>query len=83
VSGSNASCKPYRGVRIERSIPDDLLTAIYKREGWTPRDRAGFNSRSARCNELYEITADPRRNRYIAVRKCCSATPTPEAGGVL
>lgn len=56
-------------MKIQRAIADDLIRAIYVREGWTPFDRAGFNSRSARCNTLYTITADVRRNRYVAVRK--------------
>lgn len=55
--------------RIERAIADDLIRAIYQREGWAAGDRADFGSRSARCNALYDITADPRRNRYVAVRK--------------
>lgn len=60
-------------VRIECVIADDLIDAIYRREGWAKRDRAGFSSRSGRCSELYEITADPRRNRYVAIRKSCCA----------
>jgi hypothetical protein len=59
---------------IKRAIPEDLILAIYKAEGWRLGDRAGFNSRSARCNQLYDITADPRHNRYVALRK----TPTTE-----
>lgn len=55
--------------RIERAIADDLIRAIYAAEGWQRGDKAGFQTVSARCNSLYEITADPRRNRYIAKRK--------------
>lgn len=69
-------------VRIERAIADDLIDAIYRREGWVKRDRAGFTSRSARCGELYEITADPRRNRYVAVRKCADAAVAKAKGEV-
>lgn len=51
---------------IERAVADDLIAAIYKVEGWAPKDRAGFTSRVARCSSLYAITADARRNRYVA-----------------
>lgn len=51
---------------IERAIADDLIRAIYKAQGWTPGDKAGFNSRTARCSSVYSITADARRNRYVA-----------------
>ncbi len=54
------------GRRIERAVADDLIRAIYKAEGWTV---AEGERRVARCNEVYTITADARRNRYIAVRK--------------
>lgn len=56
---------------IERAVPDDLIRAIYAAEGWARGDRAGFQSRSARCASIYDITADPRRNRYVAARKVC------------
>lgn len=54
---------------IKRKIADDLIRAIYKAEGWTRHDKAGFNSCSARCSLLYVITADPRSNKYIATPK--------------
>lgn len=59
--------------KIERAIADDLIRAIYKAEGWQLRDRAGFDSCVARCNALYTIMADVRRNRYVAVRLAPSA----------
>lgn len=52
--------------RIERRIADDLIRAIYEREGWARHDRAEFASCTARAGSRYEITADPRRDRYIA-----------------
>lgn len=61
-----------KGGKIERAIADDLIRAIYKREGWTRGDRDGFNSQAARCSAIYDITADPARNRYVAVRKACA-----------
>jgi hypothetical protein len=44
----------------------DLIAAIYKAEGWTPGDKGAFETRTARCSSVYDITADPRRNRYVA-----------------
>ncbi|PAL23574.1 hypothetical protein [Sphingopyxis sp. GW247-27LB] len=51
---------------IERAVADDLIAAIYKAEGWTPGDKGVFQTRTARCSSVYDITADPRRNRYVA-----------------
>lgn len=51
---------------VERAVADDLITAIYEAEGWQPKDKGEFSSRSARAQSLYQITVDPRRNRYIA-----------------
>lgn len=64
-SGEGRSNEAKRSV-IERAVADDLIAAIYKAEGWMPGDKAGFETRTARCSALYEITADPRRNRYVA-----------------
>jgi len=52
--------------KIERAVAIDLIAAVYKAEGWK---RAEGESRVARVKELYVISADPRRNRYIATPK--------------
>ena len=54
---------------FQARVADDLIRAIYDAEGWQRHDRGGFRSCSARCNAFYAITADPRRNRYVAIRK--------------
>lgn len=74
-SGEGRSNGARRSV-IERAVADDLIAAIYKAEGWTPGDKAGFETRTARCSALYEITADPRRNRYVA-----TPLSTPRSNG--
>jgi hypothetical protein len=61
--------------RIERAVALDLLHAVYKAEGWK---RVEGESMAKRVNAAYVVTADPRRNRYIAVRKCCRATAMAE-----
>jgi hypothetical protein len=48
---------------------------VYKAEGWK---RVEGESMAKRVNAAYVVTADPRRNRYIAVRKCCRATAMAE-----
>ncbi len=48
---------------IKRAVALDLIHAVYKAEGWSFREGEG---RIARVKEFYEITADPRANRYIA-----------------
>lgn len=48
---------------IERAVADDLIRAVYKAEGWT---RSEGESRVERVKQFYIITADARRNRYIA-----------------
>jgi hypothetical protein len=48
---------------IERAVALDLIQAVYKAEGWTRREGEG---QVARVKQFYTITADPRRNRYIA-----------------
>lgn len=48
---------------IERAVADDLIRAVYKAEGWT---RSEGEARVERVKQFYTITADPRRNRYIA-----------------
>jgi hypothetical protein len=55
--------------KIERAVADDLIRAIYAAEGWQRHDKGGFPTCSARSSSLYTITADPRRNRYIATPK--------------
>ncbi|QEH79902.1 hypothetical protein EIK56_17895 [Sphingomonas sp. C8-2] len=69
------------GIVIERAVADDLVRAIYEREGWNRSDKGGFESCSARCNSLYIITADPRRNRYVARKRTIDSlrptTPSP------
>lgn len=72
-----ASIAPARGVvmggrTIKRAVALHLIAAIYKAEGWKP---TLGERRVARCNALYDITADPRTSRYIAKRKCA---PSPE-----
>jgi hypothetical protein len=55
---------------IKRAIALDLIHAVYKAEGWTRREG---ESAVRRVKQYYEITADPRANRYIATPKatCC------------
>ena len=64
----DASTSPKRGI-IERPVADDLIRAIYDREGWKRHDKGGFRTCAARAQSRYEITADPRRNRYVATPK--------------
>lgn len=54
--------------KIERVIALDLIAAIYKVEGWK---RVEGERQVARVKQFYNITADPRRNRYIATPISC------------
>lgn len=67
---------------IERAVADDLIRAVYKAEGWTPGDKGGFETRTARCSSVYDITADSRRNRYVAtpIAALSTTSEAPEAG---
>lgn len=56
--------------KIERAVALDLIQAVYKAEGWVRREG---ESQVARVKQLYAITADPRRNRYIATPLTCEA----------
>jgi hypothetical protein len=56
--------------KIERAVALDLIQAVYKAEGWVRREG---ESQVARVKDLYTITADPRRNRYVATPKGCEA----------
>ena len=51
---------------ICRSIPAELLDAIYEAEGWK---RAPGEVRIRRANALYDIKRDNRRNVYVATRR--------------
>ena len=55
---------------IKRAVALDLIQAVYKAEGWKRREG---ESQVARVKGYYDITADPRANRYIATPKatCC------------
>lgn len=58
---------------IMARTPADLILAVYAAEGWT-RDMmaAGASATPTRAglvNTRYTVTADPRRNRYIATPK--------------
>jgi hypothetical protein len=55
---------------LKRAVALDLIQAVYKAEGWTRREG---ESQVARVKQYYDITADPRGNRYIATPKaqCC------------
>jgi hypothetical protein len=57
--------------QIKRAVAIDLIHAVYKAEGWKRREG---ESAVARVKQYYDITADPRINRYIATPKatCCS-----------
>ena len=57
--------------KIERAVALDLIQAVYSAEGWKRREG---ESAVRRVKQYYDITADPRRNRYIATPKasCCA-----------
>lgn len=52
---------------IKRRIAYDLIVAVYKAEGWWP-PREG-ERRVERVKTLYTLTADLRKNVYIATPK--------------
>ncbi|UXF74612.1 hypothetical protein K7574_21195 (plasmid) [Stenotrophomonas maltophilia] len=48
---------------IARSTALQLLHAVYRHHGWC---RAGGESMVGRVHALYDVTAEPGRNRYVA-----------------
>ncbi|MGY6251685.1 hypothetical protein ACXIUS_29870 [Bosea thiooxidans] len=55
----------------------ELLAAIYEAEGWK---RAEGESRAKRAQEIYAITSEPQRNRYVATPLREELSPDQQPG---
>jgi hypothetical protein len=51
---------------ITARIPADLIDKVFAAEGWTRREG---EVRVRRVKELYALSVDHRRGRYVATRK--------------
>ncbi|MEN1996859.1 hypothetical protein [Stenotrophomonas bentonitica] len=67
--------EPVAPKKMERAVALDLLHAVYKHHGWK---RAEGESMTARVHEIYNVTLDAGRNRYVAIPK----NAAPPAQGI-
>ena len=57
---------------IRKRTPVELIVACMENEGVKPVEG---QSRTGWLNAHYEVTADPRRNQYVARRREATGTP--------
>jgi hypothetical protein len=66
VYGEDQSTERSRKMKITARSMTELLSKIYKAEGWK---RVAGESRTIRAKELYKLSMEYRPNRFTAVKQ--------------